>query len=163
MEKDERITSQLTDRNSQSILLVEDSPEDYDATRRGLKRAGLINPLYRVSDGDEALDFLYHREKYSDPESAPRPGLILLDLNMPGTDGREVLQIIKDDENLAAIPVVILTTSSDERDIQSCYAIGANSYIQKPVELGSFMDAIKRLKNYWFELTILPKPGNIGK
>lgn len=139
------------------ILLVDDSPEDCEATRRAFQKAGLANPFFRCADGDEALDFLYQRGKYAGPNAAPRPSLILLDLNLPGTDGRDVLALVKKDPHLKAIPVLVLTTSSDERDIEGCYRAGANSYIKKPVDMGGFLNAIQRLSNYWFEVVILPK------
>jgi CheY-like chemotaxis protein len=142
---------------SQPILLVEDSPEDFETTERAFRRSGLKNPIYRCADGDEALDFLHRRGQYSDPDKAPRPGVILLDLNLPGTDGREVLSEIKNDPGLKQIPVIVLTTSKDERDVEVCYRCGANSYIQKPVDLDGFMKAIERLNDYWFEVVILPK------
>jgi CheY-like chemotaxis protein len=141
----------------QPILLVEDSPEDYEATVRGLRKAGFSNQVYRCEDGEDALDFLYRRGVYAEPGSAKRPVMILLDLNLPGTDGRDVLAVIKRDPKLRTIPVVVLTTSRHERDIQTCYDAGANSYIQKPVRLEEFMRAIDRLKAYWFEVVILPK------
>ena len=142
----------------QPILLVEDSPEDTEAMRRAFKKSGLANALNYCSDGDDALDYLFQRGPYAAPDAAPRPGVILLDLNMPGTDGREVLAEIKKDEQLRKIPVIVLTTSSDERDIDKCYQAGANSYIRKPVDLDGFMRAIQMLKNYWFEIVILPRP-----
>lgn len=141
----------------QAILLVEDSPEDYETTVRALTKAGLGNPIFRCESGDEALDFLYRRGAYSDPASAPRPGVVLLDLNLPGTDGREVLAEVKGDANLRSIPILVLTTSSDERDIERCYQAGANSYIKKPVDLVGFMQAVQSLKDYWFEVVILPR------
>lgn len=142
---------------NQPILLVEDSPEDFEATVRAFKRSGLRNPIFRCEDGDGALDFLYRRGRYADPEQAPRPGVILLDLNLPGTDGREVLTEIKRDEGLRHIPVIVLTTSNDDRDVEACYQAGANSYIQKPVDMEGFLRAIERLKGYWFEVVVLPK------
>ncbi len=141
----------------QPILLVEDSPEDYAATVRAFRKSGLANPIYHCEDGDRALDFLFHTGEYTDPLQAPRPGIILLDLNLPGTDGREVLKEIKDDPDLKKIPVIVLTTSTDERDIAACYEIGANSYIQKPVNLNGFIRAIQLLKEYWFNIVVLPK------
>lgn len=141
---------------SQPILLVEDSPEDYEATVRAFKRSGLKNPIYRCEDGENALDFLHRRGPYADPERSPRPGVILLDLNLPGTDGREVLTAIKRDEQLKQIPVIVLTTSNDARDVESCYQAGANSYIQKPVDMEGFVRAIERLNGYWFEVVLLP-------
>lgn len=143
--------------SSQAILLIEDSPEDYEATVRALRKAGLANPIFRCESGDEALDFLYRRRGYSDPASSPRPGVILLDLNLPGTDGREVLAEVKGDAELRSIPVLVLTTSSDERDVERCYQSGANSYIKKPVDLGGFMQAVQSLTGYWFEVVILPR------
>jgi len=142
---------------SQPILLVEDSPEDYEATERAFRRSGLKNPIHRCADGDEALDYLYRRGAYADPARAPRPGIILLDLNLPGTDGREVLETVKGDGVLKQIPVIVLTTSADARDVEACYLAGANSYIQKPVDLPGFMKAIERLHDYWFEVVILPR------
>jgi CheY-like chemotaxis protein len=142
---------------NQPILLVEDSPEDFEATVRAFKRSGLKNPIFRCEDGDGALDFLHQRGRYADPEQAPRPGVILLDLNLPGTDGREVLTEIKKDESLCHIPVIVLTTSNDDRDVEACYRAGANSYIQKPVDMDGFLRAIERLKGYWFEVVVLPR------
>jgi CheY-like chemotaxis protein len=141
---------------SQPILLVEDSPEDYEATVRAFKRSGLNNPIFRCEDGENALDFLHRRGPYADPERSPRPGVILLDLNLPGTDGREVLTEIKQDDQLKQIPVIVLTTSNDARDVESCYQAGANSYIQKPVDTEGFVRAIERLNGYWFEVVVLP-------
>ena len=143
--------------DSRVILIVEDSPEDYEATVRGLRSSGVANPIFHCEDGDEALDFLLRQGKYTDPEKSPRPGIILLDLNLPGTDGREVLSEIKKTDDLKKIPVVVLTTSSDERDVEQCYANGASSYIVKPVSFSGFMEAIQRLKDYWFEIVVLPK------
>jgi CheY-like chemotaxis protein len=142
---------------NEPILLVEDSDEDFAITKRSFAKAGLINPLFRVADGETALDFLYRRGVYENPEDAPRPGVILLDLNLPGTDGREVLRTIKQDEFLRKIPVIVLTTSSADADIQLCYDCGANSYIVKPVELDNFIEAVARLRDYWFKIVILPK------
>jgi two-component system, response regulator len=147
----------MTTGPHQVILLVEDSPEEYEATVRALKKAGLANPIVRCEDGDEALDYLFRRGRYADPAAAPRPGIVLLDLNLPGTDGREVLAAVKADDDLRSIPVVVLTTSTDERDIERCYQAGANSYVKKPVDLGGFMTAVQRLRDYWFEVVILPR------
>jgi len=142
---------------NEPILLVEDSDEDYAITKRSFAKAGLVNPLYRVADGEQALDFLFRRGEYSDPASAPRPGVVLLDLNLPGTDGREVLKVVKQDQFLRKIPIIVLTTSSADDDIQLCYDSGANSYIVKPVELENFIEAVSRLRDYWFKIVILPK------
>ncbi|WNM56495.1 response regulator [Candidatus Nitrospira allomarina] len=142
---------------NQPILLVEDSPEDYEVATRSLRAAGLKNPIQRCSDGDEALDYLYRRGIYQDPHTSLPPGIILLDLNMPGTDGREVLQEIKQDPQLKLIPIIVLSTSADERDIQDCYAMGANSYVPKPLNFEGFLQAMTRLKDFWFEVVIIPK------
>jgi CheY-like chemotaxis protein len=120
-------------------------------------RAGLTNPIQWCGDGEDALDYLFRRGTYSDPDSAPRPGIILLDLNLPGTDGREVLRTLKVDPMLQKIPVIVLSTSSDERDINESYRDGANSYIVKPVDLDGFIQAIQRLRDYWFEVVVMPK------
>lgn len=142
---------------NQPILLVEDSPEDFEATVRAFKRSGLKNPIVRCEDGDTALDYLFRRGRHADPETSPRPGVVLLDLNLPGTDGREVLQEIKGHDQLRQIPVIVLTTSTDDRDVEACYQAGANSYIQKPVDMDGFIRAIERLNGYWFEVVVLPK------
>ena len=139
------------------ILIVEDSDIDYETTLRAFKKSNMANTVKRCEDGEEALDYLFQRNQYSDTESSPRPELILLDLNLPGTDGRDVLEELKKDPKLKTIPVIVLTTSSDDKDINKCYQAGANSYINKPVDLQGFFAAIQRLKNFWFEVALLPK------
>jgi CheY-like chemotaxis protein len=136
--------------------LVEDSPSDYELAVRGLRAGGLANPIYHCEDGDDALDFLYQRGRY-EPATAPRPGVILLDLNLPGTDGREVLSVVKKDPVLRVIPVIVLTTSAHHRDIQECCRAGANSYMTKPVDLDAYLKALRLLTGYWFEITVLPR------
>ena len=145
----------MSERHGSPVLLVEDSPEDFETTRRAFRRAGLRNPLLHCATGDDALDFLHRRGRYT-AATAPRPGIILLDLNLPGTDGRTVLAEIKAAAGLSEIPVVVLTTSADRRDVEACYQAGANSYVQKPVNLDAFMEAIQRLHDYWFDVVILP-------
>jgi two-component system response regulator len=124
---------------------------------RAFQKAGLKNEVIHCEDGDAALDYLFRRADYADPAKSPKPGIILLDLNLPGTDGRDVLEQIKSDAALRQIPVIVLTTSIDERDIEGCYRMGANSYIQKPVDIDGFFHAIQTLKDYWFEVVILPR------
>lgn len=141
------------------ILVVEDNPEDFETTRRAFAKAGLVNNIHRCADGDEALDYLFRRGRHADPGTSPRPGMILLDLNLPGTDGRQVLAQVKADDDLRRIPVIVLTTSADERDIQDCYRCGANSYMQKPVDLEGFMAAVQRLTDFWIGVVILPLQG----
>ncbi|OGS99269.1 MAG: two-component system response regulator [Gallionellales bacterium RIFCSPLOWO2_12_FULL_59_22] len=147
----------MTGNMSQTILIVEDSDDDYLATVRAFKKANLLNPVKRCTNGDQALDYLLRRGEFSDPEKAPRPNIILLDLNLPGTDGKEVLRAIKTDPDLRKIPVIVLTTSSAEKDIEQCYAAGANSYVQKPVDLVGFIQSVARLTDYWFNVSVLPK------
>ena len=144
---------------AQPILVVEDSPEDFEATVRAFQKSRLRNPVYRCVDGDDALDFLFQRGKYSDPAQAPRPGLILLDLNMPLKDGRECLQEIKSHSRLRRIPVVILTTSRADEDICRTYDLGANSYISKPVTFEGLVAVMKTLSRYWFDIVQLPAQG----
>jgi len=144
-------------REIQTILIVEDNDDDFLAMVRAFKKAELFNPVQRCTNGDQALDYLLRRGEFSDPDKAPRPGIILLDLNLPGTDGRQVLRVVKADPDLKKIPVVVLTTSRARQDIEKCYADGANSYIQKPVDMAGFVRAITRLKEYWFEVALLPK------
>lgn len=141
------------------ILLVEDSPEDREAVMRAFARIGLDRAVLYCDDGDSALDYLYRRGDYSDPASSPRPGLILLDLNLPGTDGRDVLSRVKSDPLLCRIPIVILTTSSDPADVDACYGAGANSYLQKSLASEGVYETIRGLKDYWLELSLLPSFG----
>ncbi len=138
------------------ILLVEDDPDDQELTKRALRSSKLLNTLKIVNDGEQALDYLYQRGDFAGPDTAPRPELILLDLNMPKLDGRSVLTRIKQDPELRSIPVVILTTSSREEDVARSYHLGVNSYITKPVRMEGFIRAIQDLEHYWFDLVVLP-------
>lgn len=138
------------------MLVVEDSNEDFAALQRFLQRSPLEISVQRCVNGDQALAFLYRTGSYVDPQSAPRPGLIVLDLNLPGTDGREVLRQIKQDERLKTIPIVIFTTSNNPKDIEDCYQYGVNSYIVKPIDFGRLKRDIQTLVDYWFEVTTLP-------
>jgi two-component system response regulator len=142
-------------QETQPILIVEDSDDDFEATKRAFTKANLRNPIDHAYSGEEALAYLKSSTQL-------KPGIILLDLNMPGMDGRRTLDIIKQDKNLKKIPVVILTTSDDERDVKACYELGANTYIQKPVDFDGLISAIKQLKEYWFEIALLPKENNNG-
>ena len=149
--------AQLFKPLSQTVLLVEDSPEDKEAIIRSFRKAGVDNSIHWCPDGDSALDYLNHRGEYAGASKAPRPGIVLLDLNLPGTDGREVLREIKTSPDLRRIPVVVLTTSNAEGDVEACYDAGANSFIQKPVNMVGFIAAIGQLKDYWFHIVLLPK------
>lgn len=135
------------------ILLVEDSPTDVLIAREALTEAKLYNTIHVAEDGVEAMDFLYRRGKFT---SAPRPDLILLDLNLPRKSGREVLAEIKADRYLKNIPVVVLTTSSDEEDILKSYDLHANCYVIKPVEFPNFVRAIQSIQQFWFSVVTLP-------
>ena len=139
------------------ILLVEDNPADVRLTREALKDAKVTNSLHVAMDGMDAMAFLRHEGKHAD---APRPDLILLDLNLPKKDGREVLADIKKDENLKRIPVVILTTSQSEQDILKTYNLHANCYITKPVDLEQFFSVIKMMEDFWLTIVKLPPNGD---
>ncbi len=138
------------------VLLVEDDPDDVAITRRAFERGRIANPLYVVRDGEEALEFLRHTGRYANDGRAPRPGLILLDLNLPRMDGREVLRRIKQDAGLKRIPVVVLTTSSEDDDVTACYEDGANTYITKPVEFDKFIEAVITIGQYWLSIAEIP-------
>lgn len=144
-------------RKTLPILIVDDSPEDYEAIYRALRKFGAENSIYHCIDGDQALDFLYKRGQYAAAMLSERPGIVLLDLNLPGTDGFEVLSNIKKNNDLKKIPLIIFTTSNDPADVDRCYKAGANSYVQKPVHLNGFMSAIKVIRDYWLLTTILPE------
>src|SRR5687768_1108486 len=135
------------------ILLVEDNPGDIRLTKEALKEAKVLNTLTVVQDGVDALACLHRQGRYAD---AKRPDLILLDLNLPKKDGREVLAKIKNDEALRFIPVVILTTSQDEQDVLKSYGLHANCYITKPVELEQFISVVKAIEDFWLGIVILP-------
>ena len=135
------------------ILMVDDSPGDVRLAKEALKDSKLESNISVVEDGVEAMDFLYKRGNYTE---AIRPDLILLDLNMPRKDGREVLAEIKSDENLRRIPIVILTISSDEADILKTYDKHANCYIVKPIDLNLFLDVVKAIENFWLSIVKLP-------
>jgi CheY-like chemotaxis protein len=136
------------------ILVVEDNPGDVLLTQEALRDDKLRVKLNIVNDGEEALDFLYHRGIHI---LAPRPDLILLDLNLPKKDGREVLAEIKNTSNLKSIPVVILTTSEAEEDILRAYALNANCYVQKPIDLEQFIKVVKNIESFWFTVVKLPE------
>lgn len=139
-----------------TILLVEDDPDDQRLTKRAFSAGRLRNHLFIVSDGEEALEFLYRRSRYASPQDSPRPDLILLDLNLPRLNGRQVLERLKSDDDLSTIPIVVLTTSSQEEDILRSYNLGANCFMTKPVEMEKFLDTIRKLEHYWLELVVLP-------
>ena len=138
------------------ILLVEDNPGDVDLTREALEGGKLRNNLHVVSDGEEAMAFLRKEGKHA---GAPRPGLVLLDLNLPKKNGREVLAEIKADDHLKRIPVVVLTTSQAEEDIFKSYNLHANCYITKPIDLNQFIKVVQSIEEFWFTIVELPRNG----
>ena len=140
-----------------TILLADDDEDDRLMTRDALRDARLHNDLRFVIDGVDLMDYLQRRGRHADPQSSPRPGLILLDLNMPRMDGREALRIIKADPELRRIPVVVLTTSKAEEDIYRSYDSGASSFISKPVTFAGLVELMKGLGRYWFEMVDLPR------
>lgn len=141
-----------------NILLVEDNPGDVELVREALSEGKLCNKLHVVSDGIEAIRFLRSRGEYAD---APSPDVILLDLNLPRKNGREVLNEIKSDPKLQAIPVVVLTSSKEEEDIQRSYSLHANCYVTKPVDFEQFMKVVKSIEEFWF--TVVKLPCSAGK
>ena len=145
-----------------TILMAEDDPDDRMLTGDAFTENRLLNDLRFVEDGEELMDYLYHRGKYADPSDAPRPGLILLDLNMPRKDGREALAEIKADKDLRQIPIIVLTTSKAEEDICKTYNLGVNSFIVKPVTFESMVEAVGVLAKYWFGIVQLPDDGMNG-
>ena len=138
------------------ILLVEDDRGDQELTRRALEAGKIRNDLRIVEDGEEALAYLFRRGKYKDPASSPRPDLLLLDLNLPRVDGREVLERVRADSKLRRMAVVVLTTSRQEEDILRSYELGCNSFITKPVAMDQFIQLIQALEEYWFQIVVLP-------
>jgi CheY-like chemotaxis protein len=142
-----------------TILLADDDEEDLQMTQEALLQSRLGNDLRIVLDGEELMDYLHRRGQYDAPADAPKPGLILLDLNMPKKDGREALAEIKADPELRTIPVVVLTTSQAEEDIFRTYDLGVSSYITKPVTFDGLVEAMKVLSRYWFEIVELPGDG----
>jgi two-component system, response regulator len=145
------------------ILLADDDEEDRMLACDALIESRLSNDTYCVTDGEDLMDYLRHQGKYASPAEAPRPGLILLDLNMPKKDGREALREIKSDPGLRQIPVVVLTTSKAEEDIMRSYDSGASSFISKPVTFEGLVDVMKGLGRYWFEIVDLPRPEAQGE
>lgn len=148
-----------TQRTPITILIADDDLEDQMLVKDAFAESRLANTLQFVEDGEALMDYLYHQGPYSDPASSPRPGLILLDLNMPKKDGREALKEIKTAPSLRQIPVVVLTTSKAEEDIYRSYDLGVNSFITKPVTFAALVELVGMLSIYWFEIVELPPIG----
>ena len=146
----------MNEPQKQSLLIIEDSDEDFTALARIIAKTNIPNSIHRCEDGEEALDFLYRQGKYQDKVPAPRPALIVLDLNLPGTDGREVLAKIKQDLNLQTIPVVILSTSSNPKDVDACYRHGISGYMVKPMDTERLNQLVTAFLAYWFQAVELP-------
>ncbi len=148
----------MVDSESQkkTILLVEDNPDDVELTLLGLKKNNVVNDIVVAQDGAEALDYLFCTGKYAERDASVMPVLILLDLKLPKIDGIEVLKRLRNDDRTKIIPVVVLTTSDEEKDLIQCYNGGANSYIRKPVDFIRFSEAIQQLKVYWLLLNETP-------
>ncbi len=149
--------AEATNGREVEILLVEDNATDAELAFRSLRGKGIRNEMFLVKDGEEALDFLFSRGDYADRDQVGRPKLVLLDLRLPKVDGIEVLRQIKADDRTRTIPVVILTSSRQDPDIQRCYDLGANSYIVKPVAFEKFGEAVSQLGFYWLLLNEPPK------
>ncbi len=139
-----------------TILMADDDPDDRQLTKEALIEGRLINDIRFVENGEELMHYLRKEGKYAPPNDGPRPGLILLDLNMPRKDGRAVLQEVKSDPTLRTIPVVVLTTSKADQDVYESYDLGVNSYIVKPVTFEALVDILQTLEKYWFEIVELP-------
>ena len=138
--------------NEGEILLVEDNPDDAELTRIAFAEADIPNPLVVVRDGAQALDYLFARGAWAGRDPARQPALMLLDLNLPKLDGREVLQAIRGDARTRTLPVVVLTTSVEPFDVEASYALGVNSYIRKPVDFEQFVSAVRQVGQYWLVL-----------
>lgn len=143
-------------KKSVVILIAEDDDDDFLLAKEAFEEYNLVNEIFRVKNGEELLDFLHRRGQFKDPQKAPFPFLILLDLNMPRMDGREALKEIKADAELRKIPIVIMTVSKEEEDIIRSYDLGANSYIRKPVRFTEMVEIVKTIGKYWFEIVELP-------
>jgi CheY-like chemotaxis protein len=143
-------------KRSVVILMADDDEDDRLMAKEAFAEVKLLNDFHTVEDGEELMEYLQRRGKYADPRSSPRPGIILLDLNMPKKDGREALREIKADPALHHIPIVVLTTSKAEEDILRSYDLGVNSFIIKPVTFDQLIDIMKTLTKYWFEIVELP-------
>ena len=142
------------------ILLVEDNPRDAELTLRALRKSNLMNPIMLARDGAEALDFLFSQGEHADRPLHELPQLVLLDLKLPKVDGLEVLRAVRENERTRFLPVVILTSTDDQPEIDACYRLGANSFVRKPVDFAQFTEAVRQVGIYWLLLNQPPKGGN---
>ncbi len=141
------------------ILMADDDADDRDLAREALEEAHVTNELRFVEDGQELMDYLRHEGRYRDERLFPRPGIVLLDLNMPRMDGREALEEIKNDPDLRSLPIVVLTTSKEEEDVLRSYELGVNSFVVKPVTFSGLVNAMKVFAQYWLSIVELPATG----
>ncbi|MBF2066979.1 MAG: response regulator [Calothrix sp. C42_A2020_038] len=151
----------MRDVFKEPLLVVEDSNEDFNILKRLMRRLEVQNPIYRCSDGDEVLSYLYHEGVYDNPNLAPRPSVILLDLNLPGVDGRYILERLKKDKTLKEIPIVVFTTSSNPKDIELCYQKGANGYLIKPMNYQKLQNIMRAFVSYWLQANVTSELGII--
>lgn len=151
--------SVVSNLQSKVVLLVEDNPDDVELTLRAFRKYNIMNEVVVASDGAEALDYLFGKGKYAGRDMSNLPEVVLLDLKLPKVDGLEVLQRLRADERTKHLPVIILTSSNEERDLINGYKLGANSYVQKPVEFTQFSEAVGRLGIYWLLLNKSPRKG----
>ncbi|AFY42435.1 response regulator [Nostoc sp. PCC 7107] len=149
----------MTKKLNKPLLVVEDSNEDFKVLQRLMRRLAVQNPIYRCTNGDEVLDLLYQEESSQNPNSIPTPSVILLDLNLPGIDGRDILERLKQDMCLKKIPIVVFTTSSNPKDIEFCYQKGANGYLVKPMDAQELQKTVQAFVDYWLESNTVP-PGD---
>ena len=162
-ERDCGVTAMKNNGNKRLfILMAEDDFDDRLLVKEAFEESRLENELRFAMDGEDLMDYLYHRGKYTELKRYPRPDLILMDLNMPRKDGREALREIKSDSDLRNIPVVVLTTSMEIEDIRKCYDLGANSFITKPVSFEELVEIVTLLGRYWLEIVVLPQEGEGG-
>ena len=150
----------MTEQKGIVILMADDDDDDFLLTKKALKESKLLNQLVRVKDGEELIEYLRREGRYENDDTCVRPGVILLDLNMPRKDGREALREIKSDDRFSSIPVIVFTTSKAEEDIYRTYKLGVNSFITKPVTFENLTQVMRTLGAYWFEIVELPKENN---
>jgi CheY-like chemotaxis protein len=146
----------MTIHQPDPLLIAEDSDEDFEVVQLLMQQMAVKNPIYRCTNGDKVLDLLYKEGGWGDFGNPPRPSVILLDLNLPGTDGRDVLEQLKQDQKLREIPIVVFTTSSNPKDIEFCYQKGANGYLIKPVDSEELERTVQAFVDYWLETNIPP-------
>jgi len=146
----------MTKKLDKPLLVVEDSNEDFKMLQRLMRRMAVQNPIYRCTNGDEVLDFLNQEESSENPNTIQKPSVILLDLNLPGIDGRDILERLKQDISFKKIPIVVFTTSSNPKDIEFCYQKGANGYLVKPMDAQELQKTVQAFVDYWLERNTLP-------